>query len=111
MSEEIISRKQRICAAGLVAVDELIKIAEAPIVMDGITMETNAEGETVVSSTNDDLSADKLANAAKAKKMAIVDGFEILAIVEREQQNIDSIKSGTAPVDLDNPLKGRAKSA
>jgi hypothetical protein len=107
--EDLIDRKQRICDAGLVAVDELIKIAEAPIVMDGITMETNEEGEVVVSSTNDDLSADKLTNAAKAKKLAIMDAFEILDRVGKEQVIIESMKSGKAEDNLDNPMASRIK--
>ena len=52
--------KLNIILAGQVAVDELIKVAKEPIV----------DGE-------DDITADRLKNAAATKKLAIFDAFEI----------------------------------
>jgi hypothetical protein len=62
--------KLRIIQAGKIAVLELIKVSEAPII------DTGAE---------DDLSADKLKNAAATKKLAIFDAFEILNRITLEE--------------------------
>jgi hypothetical protein len=61
--------KKSIIQAGYKAVDELIKVAE----------------EQIITKTEDDVSADRLKNAAATKKLAIFDAFEILnRIVEEE---------------------------
>ena len=57
-----------IILAGQVAVDELIKVAKEPIV-----------------DSDDDISADRLKNAAATKKLAIFDAFEILKRIEEEE--------------------------
>ena len=49
---------------------ELIKVAEEAILNNG----------------DDDLSADKLKNAAATKKLAIFDAFEILTRIEEEEK-------------------------
>jgi hypothetical protein len=67
--------KKRIIDSGYRAVEELIKVAEEKIV-------THAE---------DDLSADKLKNAAQAKKLAIMDAFEILKRIEEEDNIIQGV--------------------
>ena len=54
--------------AGQKAVEELIKVAKEPIV-----------------DSNDDISADRLKNAAATKKLAIFDAFEILSRIEEEE--------------------------
>jgi len=61
--------RKRIVAAGEKAVKELIKVAEGKIITDD----------------ESDLTADKLKNAAAAKKLAIFDAFEIMAKIEAEQ--------------------------
>jgi len=60
--------KKSIIQAGQVAVNELIKVAKEPIVDSG-----------------DDVSADRLKNAAATKKLAIFDAFEILNRMEEEE--------------------------
>jgi ASC-1-like (ASCH) protein len=60
--------KKNIIQAGQIAVDELIKVAKEPIV-----------------DTADDISADRLKNAAATKKLAIFDAFEILNRMEAEE--------------------------
>jgi len=60
--------KKNIIQAGHAAVKELIKVAKEPIV-----------------ETEDDISADRLKNAAATKKLAIFDAFEILNRVEAEK--------------------------
>ena len=57
-----------IIQAGQKAVEELIKVAKEPIV-----------------DSQDDISADKLKNAAATKKLAIFDAFEILSRLEAEE--------------------------
>ena len=60
--------KKNIIQAGHRAVEELIKVAKEPIV-----------------ETEDDISADRLKNAAATKKLAIFDAFEILHRMEEEE--------------------------
>ena len=76
---ELKSIKERIIAAGYKAVEELIKIAE----------------DKVLSGGYDDLSADKLKNAAATKRLAIEDAFQILNRIELEQEKLidDSVTS------------------
>ena len=64
--------KLSIIQAGQKAVEELIKVAEEKIVDSG-----------------DDISADRLKNAAATKKLAIFDAFEILNRIEEERKNIE----------------------
>ena len=64
--------KLNIIQAGHKAVEELIKIAREPIV-----------------DSDDDISADRLKNAAATKKLAIFDAFEILNKIDVEQENIE----------------------
>jgi ASC-1-like (ASCH) protein len=65
--------KRNIILAGHKAVEELIKVA----------------GEKIVDS-GDDISADRLKNAAATKKLAIFDAFEILTRIEEEQRVLDN---------------------
>jgi|TARA_R110000744_G_scaffold176092_1_gene294986 ASC-1-like (ASCH) protein len=60
--------KQKIIQAGQKAVEELIKVAKEKIV-----------------DSDDDVSADRLKNAAATKKLAIFDAFEILTRIQIEE--------------------------
>ena len=60
--------KKNIIEAGQRAVEELIKVAKEAIV-----------------DSDDDISADRLKNAAATKKLAIFDAFEILNRIEEEE--------------------------
>ena len=64
--------KLNIIQAGHKAVKELIKVAKEPIV-----------------DSNDDISADRLKNAAATKKLAIFDAFEILNRIEEEKNILE----------------------
>jgi len=66
--------KLNIIQAGQKAVDELIKVAE----------------EKIITNTEDDVSADRLKNAAATKKLAIFDAFEILTRIEEEKAMIEN---------------------
>ena len=65
--------KKRIIQAGHKAVEELIKVGE----------------EAIVTDSEDDLTADKLKNAAASKKLAIFDAFEILNRIEEEENLLE----------------------
>ena len=65
--------KRNIILAGHKAVEELIKVAQEKIVDSG-----------------DDISADRLKNAAATKKLAIFDAFEILNRIEEEERVLDN---------------------
>ena len=64
--------KRNIVDAGYKAVEELIKVAREQIV-----------------DSDDDISADRLKNAAATKKLAIFDAFEILNRIEDEKNILE----------------------
>jgi len=66
-------KKKNIIQAGYKAVDELIKVAKEKIV-----------------DSDDDVSADRLKNAAATKKLAIFDAFEILTRIQEEQDMLEN---------------------
>ncbi len=63
--------KKKIIQAGQKAVEELIKVAKEKIV-----------------DSDDDVSADRLKNAAATKKLAIFDAFEILTRIQEEEEKL-----------------------
>ena len=65
--------KKLIIQAGHRAVEELINVAR----------------EKIITNTEDDVSADRLKNAASTKKLAIFDAFEILNRIEEEKSMLD----------------------
>ena len=75
-------KKKKIIEAGYKAVDELIKVAKEKIV-----------------DSDDDVSADRLKNAAATKKLAIFDAFEILNKIETEKNILE-----------DKPIENQPKS-
>ena len=66
-------KKVNIIEAGYKAVDELIKVAKEKIV-----------------DSDDDVSADRLKNAAATKKLAIFDAFEILNRIQEEENLLEN---------------------
>jgi len=69
--------KKLIIQAGHRAVEELINVAR----------------EKIITNTEDDVSADRLKNAAATKKLAIFDAFEILNRIQEEE----NLLKGTTP--------------
>ena len=67
--------KKNIIQAGHRAVEELIKVAKEAIVDSG-----------------DDITADRLKNAAATKKLAIFDAFEILNRIQEEEALLNGEK-------------------
>jgi len=85
--------KRNIILAGQVAVEELIKVAKEAIV-----------------DSKEDISADRLKNAAATKKLAIFDAFEILNRIQEEE----SLLEGKAPEEAEKKVfkgfaEGRSK--
>ena len=74
--------KKNIIQAGHKAVEELIKVAKERIV-----------------DSDDDVSADRLKNAAATKKLAIFDAFEILNRIEAEQEQLNIPDKGSDKID------------
>jgi len=65
--------KKLIIQAGQKAVEELINVAK----------------EKIITNTEDDVSADRLKNAAATKKLAIFDAFEILNRIQEEKNLLE----------------------
>jgi hypothetical protein len=87
-----IETKKSIIAAGREAIKELVKVAKEKIV-----------------DSEEDISADRLKNAAATKKLCILDAFEILNRIQEEEGMI-----AEATKDTDKPVfkgfaEGRSK--
>jgi len=81
--------KKNIIQAGHRAVEELIKVAKEAIV-----------------DSDDDISADRLKNAAATKKLAIFDAFEILQRIQEEE---DMLNNKSKEVKKERTFKGFAE--
>jgi len=81
-----------IIQAGQKAVEELIKVAKEPIV-----------------DSDDDISADRLKNAAATKKLAIFDAFEILARIEEEKSMLQDKLGETKEKSFKGFAEGRSR--
>ena len=87
--------KLKIIEAGHKAVEQLIKVAKEQIIKPD---------------PEDDLSADKLKNAAATKKLAIFDAFEILNRIDAEQEAIESLEKNPNKVHTKGGFaEGRAR--
>ena len=84
--------KLNIIQAGQVAVEELIKVAKEKIV-----------------DSEDDISADRLKNAAATKKLAIFDAFEILSRIEEEENIINEKPTQKKEQSFKGFAEGRSK--
>ena len=84
--------KLSIIRAGQKAVEELIKVAREKIV-----------------DSDDDISADRLKNAAATKKLAIFDAFEILSRIEQEEQLLNDESADTPQKNFRGFAEGRSK--
>jgi len=84
--------KKNIILAGQRAVEELIKVAREKIV-----------------DSDDDISADRLKNAAATKKLAIFDAFEILSRIEQEEQLLNDESANSPQKNFRGFAEGRSK--
>ena len=85
--------KKHIIQAGYKAVEELIKVAE----------------EQIITKTEDDVSADRLKNAAATKKLAIFDAFEILNRIQEEERMLEDSEKQTDTKVFKGFAEGRSK--
>jgi len=67
--------KEEIIKAGMIAVNQLIKVAKEEIIKPD---------------PEDELAADRLKNAAATKKLAIFDAFEIMKRIEEEEEKLNA---------------------
>jgi ASC-1-like (ASCH) protein len=84
--------KKSIIQAGHRAVEELIKVAKEAIVDSG-----------------DDITADRLKNAAATKKLAIFDAFEILNRIQEEEEMLGEKKVSESKASFKGFAEGRSK--
>ena len=84
--------KKNIILAGQRAVEELIKVAREKIV-----------------DSDDDISADRLKNAAATKKLAIFDAFEILSRIEAEEKLLEDKPSEDESKSFKGFAEGRSR--
>jgi hypothetical protein len=89
---ELTDIKKRIIEAGYKAVDELIKVAE----------------DKIITGDDNDLTADKLKNAAATKRLAVEDAFAILNRIESEKELING-ESKTKEPTIKGFAEGRSK--
>ena len=87
-----IETKKNIIAAGREAIKELVKVAKEKIV-----------------DSEEDISADRLKNAAATKKLCILDAFEILNRIQEEEGMIaEAVKDSDKPA-FKGFAEGRSK--
>ncbi len=84
--------KRKIIQAGQKAIEELIKVAKEKIV-----------------DSDDDVSADRLKNAAATKKLAIFDAFEILHRMEEEEDKLNEKSNSKSIKTFKGFAEGRSK--
>ena len=85
--------KKSIIQAGHKAVEELIKVAQ----------------EQIITHSEDDVSADRLKNAAATKKLAIFDAFEILNRVQEEEDLLNGKQTSEDKPKFKGFAEGRSK--
>jgi len=87
------SKKGEIVEAAKQAIDELIKVLKSPII-------THAE---------DDISADKMKNAASAKRLAFEDAMYMLNKIEEEENKASETPIAEVTLGKSGFAEGRAK--
>jgi len=85
--------KKLIIQAGHRAVEELINVAK----------------EKIITNTDDDVSADRLKNAAATKKLAIFDAFEILNRIQEEESLLNNKAVNKQETSFKGFAEGRSK--
>ena len=83
MPETVRDRKIKILEAGKVAVDELIKVLRDPIIGNSMISEDGKSNE---------VSADKMKNAAAAKRLAFEDALSMLSRIDEEESAMNEVK-------------------
>ena len=65
--------------------------------------------EKIITNTDDDVSADRLKNAAATKKLCIMDAFEILQRIEEEESILNGIDKPKEVKTFKGFAEGRSK--
>tara|TARA_R100000951_G_scaffold89103_1_gene77238 strand:- start:13 stop:228 length:216 start_codon:yes stop_codon:yes gene_type:complete len=65
--------------------------------------------EKIITHTEDDVSSDRLKNAAATKKLCIMDAFEILQRIEEEENNLQGIENPKELKSFKGFAEGRSK--
>lgn len=93
MSNDLIERKKKVLNAARKAVDELIQVLN----------------DNIIGNDENDLSADKMKNAAAAKRLAFDDAIHILNRIEDEENRMDEAMNPGKKVDFSG-VESKAKS-
>ena len=83
-------QRRQIIVSSQKAVDELIKVIE----------------DEIITGKEDDLSADKLKNAAATKKLAIFDAFDIVERIDEENKKLMIDESDVGKIEEKETKKG-----
>ncbi len=86
--------KVKLCKAGKKAIKELITVAQASIF-------NSQDDDGIVS--NDDVAAEKMKAAAQAKKVAIMDAFDIADKIDKEEAKMEA-EDNEAKNTTDTPI-------
>jgi hypothetical protein len=95
MSEDLRGKKDRLLRAAEKAVDELINVLNDPI----------------INNSDDDISADKMKNAAAAKRLAFEDALFILDRIDSERSKFQDTAIKIIDTGNGGFAEGRAKSS
>lgn len=95
MSKNLRSKREEVLRAAEVAVDELITVLKSKIITHG----------------EEDLTADKLKNAASAKRLSFEDALAMLSQIEKERQDMENDDNPEKSIDLGSKgfAEGRVK--
>jgi len=103
MSKEKTTRELKVamCKAGRTAMEELITVARMSIFAS----------KTDEGAVNDDLGAEKMKIAAQAKKVAVMDFFEIATKIDNEEAKMEEEdkKAGEALNSIETPVTTEKK--
>lgn len=85
MDRNTIKKYKEIIEAGELAVNELIRVAE----------------EIIITGGEDDVTADRLKNAAATKKLSVFDAFEIMDRLQAEREKVKRAEDPAAYAEED----------
>jgi hypothetical protein len=95
MSEGLRTQREKILIAGQKAVDELIKVL----------------GQNIITADTTDLGADKMKNAAAAKRLAFEDALSINEQIEKERNKFDNGPEKVVDLGSKGFAEGRTKAS
>lgn len=105
MLETLDDKLIRVLEAAEKGVDELIKVLKAPIFAES---EKDENGEDIIFA---DISADKMKNAAMAKKTALMDAVEMIEKIRHERDKISDSPATTVEAGKKGFAEGKARNS